>query len=360
MFLNKTFFAALLIFFGLISSVISADHASMNLPLYFLTVDQEYLDVLEEKPYANVYYPAEFVYDDISIPCEVRYRGATSRRYPKKSWRIKFNNNKNIFNTEKLNLDAAYNDPSSMRNFLANRLFEFLDYPAPVTSHISLFINDDYAGVFIQVEQMDEYFLERTGRKPNNLYKALNHGANMSPLTHDDWYANTWEKKLGDLRDYTDIKVLFNKARYWTNDDFERYISNEINIDDFLKYYAVLFSIASNDNYCKNFYLYLNPELNIFEIFPWDNDATFGNRWTGDYLEFYETFVSGSYLDYQIVFQRLMENHDHRNRFWDFVNVTINDGFDFLYHLIDETYETLQRDVYLDTHKKYTNEDFHT
>ena len=358
MFLKKTFFAAVLIFCGMVSSVIPADYASLNLPVYFLTVDQEYLDALEEKPYANVYYPAEFLYGDILIPCEVRYRGATSRGYPKKSWRVKFNNNNNIFNTEKLNLDAAYNDSSSMRNFLANRLFEFLDYPAPVTSHISLFINDEYAGVFIQVEQVDEYFLERTGRKPNSLYKALNHGANMSPLTHDDRYANTWEKKLGNMIDNTDIKVFFSKARYWTNDDFERYISNEINIDDFLKNYAVLFSISSTDNFSKNFYLYFNPESDIFEMFPWDNDATFGNRWTGEYLESYETFVSGSFLAYQVVFQRLMEIHDHRNRFWNYVNITITDGFDFLDYLIDETYETLQNDVYRDTQKKYTNEDF--
>jgi len=358
MFFKRIYITTLLLFFGLITSVIWADHASLNLPVYFLSVDREYLDALEEKPYENVYYPAEFMYGEFTIPCEVRYRGATSRGYPKKSWRVKFNNNNNIFNTEKLNLDAAYNDPSLMRNFLANRLFEFLDYPAPVSSHVSLFINDDYAGVFIQVEQVDEYFLERIGRKPHNLYKALNHGANMSPLAHSDWYATTWEKKLGDLRDFTDIQVFFSKVRYWTNEDFERYINYEINIDDFLKYYAVLFSIASTDNFCKNFYLYFNPESDIFEVFPWDNDATFGNRWTGEYLELYETIVSGSLLDYQTVFQRLMENENHRTSFWNYVNVTITDGFAFLDHLIDETYETLRNDVYRDTHKKITNEDF--
>ncbi len=238
-----------------------------------------------------------------------------------------------------------------MRNFLACRLFDFLGYPAPTASYVSMFINYEYAGVFDQVEQIDEDFLARNGRKPNSLYKTLNHGANMSPLIHYSLYPITWEKKYGDVNDYSDIQLFFNKVRYWTNEDFKKNIGKEIDIDDFLTYFAVLFSIASNDNYCKNFYFYSNPDREIFELFPWDNDASFGNRWTGDYLEWYESFITGSYLDYQMVFQRLMDDENHRERFWEHVNTTVTDGFDFLHRLIDETHVTIKNDAYKDMKK---------
>jgi len=104
---------------------VSDEHPDITLPVYHIRIDSQYLDKLYENPYAEKYYEAIFKNGDTSIPCEVRFRGATSLDLPKKSWRIRFFNDKNIFSRQKINLNAEYRDKTLMRNFLTckNHIF---------------------------------------------------------------------------------------------------------------------------------------------------------------------------------------------------------------------------------------------
>ncbi|MFC2096785.1 CotH kinase family protein, partial [Bacteroidota bacterium] len=120
----------------------------LTLPVYKIEIDQHYLDVLNSNPTEDIYYPAKFDFDTISYTCDVRFRGATARELPKKSWKIQFKNNQNIFIAEELNLNAEYRDNSLMRNYLIMNLFKFLGYPASEVKFVNLFVNDEYKGVF--------------------------------------------------------------------------------------------------------------------------------------------------------------------------------------------------------------------
>ena len=138
-----------------------------------------------------------------------------------------------------------------------------------------------------------------------------------------------WESDIGDPLDFTDIQMFFSKIYYWTNDDFEINITNEINIENIINYFAIEFSISSHDCFTKNLYLYHNPSIEKFEIFPWDNDATFGNDWTGVYNSSYEKWYPDNApapaeyvhtIKQQILFQRLMEYEIWNNSFWNKVS----------------------------------------
>jgi len=335
-----------------------------TLPTYYLEIETEHLDALNVNSYSDVYYPAVFIYNEIDYECEVKFRGGTSRNLPKKSWRVKFSDSNNIFNAEKINLNAEYRDNSILRNHLAMKLYQYIGYPAPNTEHISLKVNDEYMGVFVKVEEIDEKYLQRNERISNTLYKAKNHAASMSPITHYNIYPIAWDKKIGDTVNYSDIQTLFSKFWYCSKADFESIVSEEINIDNVLNYFAIEFAIVSLDCFTKNIYLYLNPETNDWEIFPWDNDSSFGNDWQGvfhpDYAQVYDgpPYDYETIFHYQILFQRLMEYEDWYYEYIAKLNNILIEGFSYLNMEIDSTYNLIKNDVYQDTFKIGTNVDF--
>lgn len=336
----------------------SAQELNLRLPIYSIEMDSQYLTILYGNPWTDEYFPAIFVCDSIKYKCEVRFRGGTTRNLPKKSWRLKFENDDNIFNAEKINLNAEYRDRTLMRNHLAMKLFQYSGYPSANTRYINFFVNNEYKGVFLQVEEVDQNFIARNNRHGNSLYKAKNHGANMAPITNYEAYFTSWDKKIGHGYDYKDIQLLFSKFLYWNKQDFESNIENEVDVDNVLNYFAVEFAIVSIDCFTKNLFLFYNTDKNVWEIFPWDNDAAFGNHLRGNYRSSYVRFDKGSLSEFQILFQRLMESGNRRNSFNEKISKIINDGFDYLKSEIDFTYNQIKNDVYQDESKICTNTAF--
>jgi hypothetical protein len=349
------------LYFFLLFLVINTSHATeleLTLPIYHLQIDSVYLEKLYQDPLSNEYFPATFIYDSISCECEIKFRGGTARYLPKKSWALKFNNNDNIFNAERINLNAEYQDRSLMRNYLAMKLFQYFDQPAPNSNYVNLFVNDEHKGVFLQIEEVNEDFLNRNARRVNTLYEAQAHGASMAPLAHYNDYFKNWDKKIGTALNFTDIQMLFNKFYYWKKSDFEKNIESEIDIDYFLTYFAIEFAIVAEDCFTKNFFFFFNRKKNQWEIFPWDNDVTFGNDIRGNYHPSYVKFYQQLLLNNQLLFQRLMEFVYWRNKFWDKVSQVINDGFDYLLIEIDSTYHQIKNDLYQDNNKLGSNSGF--
>ena len=349
---NKILFTVpyILFFVAAVVSSLPANAVEYDLrfPKFDIHIEQQHLDALTANPYRDSYYPATLFYGDISMSCEVRFREASSRNYPKKNWKIRFPDSQNIFNENVLNFNAQNLDKTCMRDFLTYSLFQCLGYPSSEISFVNLYINDNHAGLYLKTEQVDELFLEKRGRAENDLYKSTKHAANMTPLSHDSDYPIVFEKKIGDKSDYDALKLFLSKAKYWTEKDFAEQIDNEIDVDEFLEYFAVLFAIASADNFCKNYYIYLNPETGKYELFPWDNDASFGNDWQGKYLEVYETFLTGTFLDYQTIFRRLMCYEKWRVLYWEAVQRVVETGFPYIEKLIDQVSAEVKHDLYAD------------
>ena len=328
-----------------------------ELPVYAIEIDSSYLDDLYAHPTAKVYFPAIFKYKNEAYKCSVRFRGRTSLNLPQKSWKIKIEEKNHPFNSDVLNLNAEYRDKSKMRNGLAFKLFKVMGQPAPHSEFVNFLVNGKYMGVYHNVEQVDEFFLERHNKERGDMFKAVNHGANLGLLLNYDKYPETYEKKIGDGSDYTLLQKFNSKLYFYNNNDVTQAIDNLIEINNFLTFFAIEFVIVDEDGVTKNFYLYFNTLTNKFEIFPWDNDASYGNNWRGEYVGNYEveTFYT---LRYQLLFQRLMEVNEFKQSFFSIIDEIINTGFNSLHSIIDSTYQLIKHDVYLDSSKICTNYEF--
>lgn len=337
---------------------------NLKLPVYYIYLSSTDFDKLNDNPYSNNYYPAEIIIADTSYICEIRFRGASARTLPKKSWKLKFADNNNIFKSNKINFNSEYRDRSTMRNYLTNKLFEYFDQPAPKISFVNLFINDEYYGVFSQIEELEEDFLKRNDIEKGSIYKARSHQANFAPIANYNSYNYSWDQQVGSQNNYLDLIKLLNKLMFYSSSEFNEKIKTDVDLENIINYFAIEFVIVGFDSFTKNYNLYLSEDNLKAKLFPWDNDATFGNHYTGTFKSDYITNIDGNQdqnwecLKFNVLFQRLMEHEEYRTIFNNRVQTIITDGFDRIKSVIDSTYNLITYDYHQDNFKGYTNQQF--
>ena len=264
--------------------------------------------IIPETSLASIYAPgneqsdylwqATFIFDNGTIRDTLdnvgfRLRGNTSRYSAKKSFKVSFNTyvqGRKYYGLEKLNLNGEHNDPTIMRSKTCWDLVREMEIPGSRSNHVNLYINDDFFGVYINVEHVDEEFVDlRFGTEAGNLYKCL-WPADMNYLgsNPDDYKFMVGNRRAYDLLtnteedDYTDLAQLIDVLNNTPAAELPCELEPIFNVHGFLK--AVAFDVLSgnwdgplfNKN---NFYLYNDPITGKFHYIPYDLDNTFGIDW---------------------------------------------------------------------------------
>ncbi len=297
-----------------------------EIPRVDIEIDQLDFQAIWENIWSNTEYPATFTFTSMNgIEVEenvgFRLRGNTSRASEKKSFKVSFNSfesGRKFHGLEKLNLNGEHNDPSILRSKICWDLLYKMNLVAPRSNHIELYINGDYHGLYINVEHIDEEFVEnRFGSHAGNLYKCLwpadlNYkGSNPDLYKEENNGRRTYNLKTNtEEDDYTDLANFIDVLNNASDEDLFCEIREIFNLEEYAKYMAVDIFIANWDGplYNKNnFYLYNNPGTGKFEYIPFDLDNTLGvdflggnfaersiYNWSGssNYLPLYERLIA--------------------------------------------------------------------
>lgn len=267
-------------------------------PRVDIFVNPDSLQYLYDHPESNQEFHADFIFDNTEVRDTLydvgfRLRGNTSRYAEKKSFKVSFNSfepGRDYYGLEKLNLNGEHNDPSVIRSKVCWDLCRQFNIPAPRSNHIRLYINNNYYGLYINVEHIDEEFVEaRFGNKDGNLYKCL-WPADLKYLgSNPELYKFTvGDRRTYDLKtnteddDYTDLAEFITILNVTAYDDFRCEIEKVFNIHDYLKIVALDIFMGNWDGYIynkNNFYLYHNTETDKFEYIQYDLDNTLGIDW---------------------------------------------------------------------------------
>jgi spore coat protein CotH len=321
--------------------VVTAPNTSMNVALeqdersfvfdqtkvreYRFTIGQNDLNQLNTYGYREEFVPADLSFKDSSIGrVGVRYKGSgytlprcffpngdTTRGSPNKtcvkiSYKIKFSEydkDKRFYSMKKLNLHAFAADNSKMHEMLAYGLFRDVGIPAPRTSYAKVYVNGNYMGLFLAVEEIDGRFTK--SRWPNdgdikhgdgNLYKEV-----WPYKTDANYYKNGLEtnEKPEDNPDVSKMVAFYNAIANSNEGNVKQNLSQWMDFDYFLWYMAVDVAVknwdgartwysdrnmSQYDNH--NFYFYEEENAGAggkFWLVPWDMDQTFWE--TDNYYE---------------------------------------------------------------------------
>lgn len=265
-----------------------------------ISIEPQYLDSIlkpgnESK---DIEYPASFKItrgQDVVRLDSVgfRLRGNTSRYAAKKSFKISFNSfvaGQKFDKVEKINLNGEHNDPSIARSKVCWDLFRLAGVPAPRSGHVELYINNEYRGLYINVEHIDENFTKiRYGNNDGNMYKCLwpanlgFRGLNPDVYKFESDNRRAYElTRNEEIDDYTDLAYLIAVLNNIDPTEFPQLLEPIFDVNTYLKDLVVEILTGDWDDYSfnqNNYYLYHDEESGRFEYIPYDLDNTFGIDW---------------------------------------------------------------------------------
>lgn len=354
--MEKNSFIILAVWFLLLSfSAISYSTDTLTLPVYELTIDPAYLDSLEANPASPITYPAILEYEGESFDCRVCYRGASSLNLPKRSWKVEFDF-EGPFGRKETILNSEYRDISVCRNRLAMSIADEFGLMTPDMRHISFIINDLFRGVFLEVEPVDLDFFARRGYAENPYFKAITHNARFAPIRNSESWPYHYYPYEYTTEDSDTLGARIAFIQFGDPDSVGAHLSDMFVMEDLLNYFALQFCLHNYDGFAKNFYLYQFNDYR-YHMVPWDCDATFGNDYQGNYVGGTNDLTFAP-LTCQAVFQRMIGVPEYNEEFLSVVNEMSGAGFDSAALKIEQYFYEIRNDVYQDTFKRGSNEEF--
>ena len=331
-----------------------------KLPVCEMFISQENLNKLNEDVYRDEYVPAAVTVDGVHYDnVKIRYRGLTSRDAPKKSYKINFKSSNRHNGRDKINLKAEYYDKSMMREYLSFQLLTEVGLHASQTRFVHLRLNNEFIGVYLDVENIDEFFLRDHRMNENgNLYKAA--GQNSCTLTwlgdKADDYMALYEKKTNESEGWDDFIDFIFWINFSSDEEFVSEIESKLNLELYFEWIAVNHIVENFDVYHKNYYLFHDLERDIWEVIPYDYDYAFGHGEPPDFVIDNPLSIGKR----NVLFRRVYDTPQLRNRMKTAVIKNLNSLFstDRILPAIDSTYFYIQEDAYLDTFKASTNAEF--
>ncbi len=219
-----------------------------------------------------------------------RARGNTSLASQKKSFKVDFNRfiaAQKFQGLEEMNLNGEHNDVSIMRTYLAQHLMRGAGVPSSRTSYIQLYVNNEYKGLYINLEHIDDEFLDLRfpGQANGNLWKCA-YGADLNwwgsnPTSYQDVYEL---KTNQDSANFTALVHFIDVLNNTPASSFVCAIQEVMDVDLFLRTIALEILMGQWDGYAynkNNYFLYQRENDGKMVYLSYDLDNTFGIDWFG-------------------------------------------------------------------------------
>ncbi|MEC9094735.1 MAG: CotH kinase family protein [Planctomycetota bacterium] len=248
---------------------------------------QRMLDALPE----CIYVPASFRWKDIRLPkVAVRFKGSSSshpQQKHKRSFLVKFNQDdkeKRFLGLRRVSFDNGVQFGSLFSEPIITGILAKVGLKTHRCNYAKVFLNQRYLGVYVNVERIDESFIERhfPGSKGGLWKNDLGGpGGNLQFIGDDPKaYKKAFEPKNRPAEKTQAPLVALTRLINQTNkEQVNDVLPTHIAIDDFLHHTAVLLLSGAFDQLTgwnhHNFYLYRETPQNRWHYFPWDLDVGF-------------------------------------------------------------------------------------
>ena len=269
------------------------------------TLNRDYSENLENPElYPEVYRECNVFFDGFAMSnCGIRTKGNTSNQWidgNKKPFKLAFDAfvEQTFDGIKKVNLNNFNNDPSLLKEATVFKLMRDAGLLAPRTAYAELYVNNEYWGVYLLIENIDKTFLRMKfgggANNDGNLYKTNLKGSSFPAFLKK--YENdsitiaqsglklTTNEDLNNWGGYLSFVDFLNTS---TDEEFIQGFESRFDVHNYLKQLAIEKLVRANDTYWRggnNFYLYEHPNGKMYWI-PWDVNETFVSikylEWSG-------------------------------------------------------------------------------
>lgn len=294
------------------------DYATRELPIVHLNVGGAGIHSTET--YTDVTFDLVNTDEELhGLTGGIRLRGNSTSGYPKKPYRIKFDQKVSLFGLTKAKswvLLAEYLDPSCMHNYTAFHLgatSDALDF-TPTAHHVNVYLDGEYVGLYTLCEQVQEnkgridikqtITPDMTDLDQFNFYVCLDEDAQFDPsaVRGEDYFYVAWCNKYFSLKYpkkedfcsdeqfysfFEQLEKHYNKVLDAFRDGNAKKIKRYVDVDSLLDHMIIDQIMGERDHVWKSFYTYqvAGEKLAFGPI--WDYDYSLYVPWTDAPNEYY-------------------------------------------------------------------------
>lgn len=342
----------------------------------YITLSPSELDLLlGDSLYTDHEFLAQFTYQSSNFNLTLaqvgfRVRGNTSRSAGKKSFNIDFNEfvpGQKFLDIDNMNLLGNHNDPSQLRAWLSGQILQYAQLPASRSSFIKLFINNEYKGLYLNNEAIDDEFLQSRfiNDDAGNLYKCI-WGADLTYQgTNPLAYSSVYELKTNKTQnDYSGLIHFLEVLNSSSTTEFPCAIQEVFDVDLYLKTLVYEILIGHWDGYAgnkNNYYLYQRPSDGKFIFIEYDMDNTFGIDWFS--IDWSVRNINNWQIGNRPLIQRLFSVPYFKDRFNLFMQEALTNVFTVnLIQELESKQTLIEQAAFDDMYKEldygFTNQDF--
>lgn len=257
---------------------------------YALEIDPKLL-ALFEKDDETPPQPATFITPDGQrLTVAMRLRGNSSRHWPKKSWRIELPKGAKFDGRRKLNLISEWRDSTMMLEKLGYDMLAAMGVPASRARYVRLVINGQYQGVYVDLERVDNPFLENHGFADTDASIWRCGGKNCElKMSFDKGYQRNWEKETNEKRPDDALYAFLDAVNHTSEPRLVQVLQERFELERHLRELAVDALISNATVEDSRSYLVHDAVTGRFSYVPWDFNNTdakyipFGKRKTADF-----------------------------------------------------------------------------
>ena len=241
------------------------DDDASTLPVFDMIISAEDLHALAADPFAEIEVPGTLTVDGQLFDVIAEYRGNTTQGSNKKSWKVVAPQAIPYSQQNTLLLNGEGYDPGIIREKVAYDLFDAVGIQPLQASFVHLGLNNQFIGVYTQIENPDAEFLRRTGRDPDGDIFKCHDDLDLEPLCTNE---------IVEGRGMEDLATFAAVVNRTPDVEFASAISDVLDVRAFLDYQAINVATSNSDS-TYQFLLYHDTGDGRWSVLPWDNNLTF-------------------------------------------------------------------------------------
>jgi len=185
---------------------------------------------------------------------------------------------------EKINLANGQGDPAIIKDKINYDMMRHHGIPSPRVSHVKIYIQNEYWGIYAIIEQIDKKYLKRNfADNDGNLWKNKGESELKWFGTNPNNYSFELQTNI-DENDWTKFMDFIDFINNSAIEEFENELEDIFDLDEYLRILAIDILTNNWDSYLqhgRNWYLYHEPKTDKMHWLPWDYNFAFDRRPNG-------------------------------------------------------------------------------